>query len=320
METNLDDEFFVILPSDSNLDTHSDNKNNKYKVEFDTPIEFSEDYECALWDINIPGLIPKLRSFNVKVSYIKYNISNSETSWNFNDHILMELTFRPIENANFLDFLREFAEFVNKNMKFLTKKRVMEEIHNKKYIKTLKEKNFGYSPPSIRNNPKSPYELTISSGNFHVELTPWRLFRIVFIFEEKLYEILQVPKQYRYPSIVYGNKPEIFEGESILKTSAYTCSFPPDYITDFKGEVAVSILVLSDIVGESHINENKKPILKMLLSNKNGQLQNFSQNVQYFPVIKKEIKMIEIKIVNLAWELIQFRNGSVNVVLNFRRK
>ena len=58
----------------------------------------------------------------------------------------------------------------------------------------------------------------------------------------------------------------------------------------------------------------------MLFSNQSGKVENISKSVQYFPVNKKEIKFIDIKIVDLDGDLILFKNGPVNIVLNFRRK
>ena len=148
METNLNNEFFVILPSDSNLDMHSDNVNNKFKVEFDTPIKLSEDYECAVWDINIPHFIPQLRSFNIKISYIKPFMTDDDLIWNFNDNLLMTLTYHPPKNLSFEQFLYGFSKFINNNVR-ISKKNFMEKLYKKNELSQISDRLFIYKNPSM---------------------------------------------------------------------------------------------------------------------------------------------------------------------------
>ena len=334
METNLNNEFFVILPSDSNLDMHSDNVNNKFKVEFDTPIKLSEDYECAVWDINIPHFIPQLRSFNIKISYIKPFMTDDDLIWNFNDNLLMTLTYHPPKNLSFEQFLYGFSKFINNNVR-ISKKNFMEKLYKKNELSQISDRLFIYKNPSMEYSEywdrfEKDSQLKIQYGYLKSVRMHSMIFRVVFLFDENIYQLLRVPKQFRYPNIIRKKNPDIYEGQSIYDTSHYICKYSPENITeDFKGNwfdvpkairTEYCILILTDIVGESHINESKKPIIKMLFSNQSGKVENISKSVQYFPVNKKEIKFIDIKIVDLDGDLILFKNGPVNIVLNFRRK
>lgn len=345
---NQNDNFFVILPSDSNLNVYSDNINNKYTVEFETPIELTEDHECALLDINIPGFVTQLKPFNVKIGYIMMLRNSKLKYWDFNEHTLSDITFQAKKNCTFNELLSDFADFLNEYISNnLTATILIEKFFKEKKIKYNDLKHFHFERPSLFHqfnwdvSKKIPHKLDVHHGYLDQNVrspfiryskVDFLTFRIVFIFEEYVYEILRVPIKNRYPMVIHnkGEGPHVFEGESISSTQSYTCSYDDDQITpDFQGNwmnvpkakiTEHCVIVLSDIIGESHINGNRKRILKLFYSDDKGNFEKFSKDIQFFPVIRKTIKHIQIEIVDLDWQPIQFKNGPVNVVLYFRRK
>lgn len=337
--TNLNDEFFVILPSDSNLNIHSENKNNKYIVEFETPIELSDEYECALLDINIPRLLPQLKTFPVKISYIKQINLQYGDSWDFAEHSLLDLIYNPKRNITYDEFISDFELFLQENIsKTMTKQFVMDKILKKQRVRDKLPANYNYTPPKFESwtsrdrFDEYAHKLKFNHGILaHVRYLHIH-YRIVFIFEEDLYKLLRVPEEFSYPFIHYGKGGQMSSGQadSIHATRGFAIHFKDQSINEnFRGNYLNVpqalirdhiIVILSDMIGESHINGNKKRILKILNSDDDGNIRNVSRNIQFFPVIRKTIKNIQIEIVDLNWENIQFKNGPVNLVMYLRKK
>ena len=170
---------FVILPSDSNLNIYPQNSASKFTVEFQSPIQFEQIQQCALFDISLPALVPGSKSCKVRIAFcpIGYTVLRGQRVWKFKDNIIHEYDIKTSYMSDIDLFYKNLIDQINNHA--LDKKLVMQAIVQKDGLpNNIKDEELNYENPRIsftnrydKNNGKLIFGIKILHGSTHYNPT-----------------------------------------------------------------------------------------------------------------------------------------------------
>ena len=337
-------EFHVILPSDSNLDTHPYNSSNKYTVDFEDTITLNENYKCALIDLILPSIEEKLPTkFTIKLVYCKNKYKKEEFSgWDFNEHCIHEFVYETQTN-DFYEFLAGIKLLVNgsdnvpmNEVRTFQKKLVLNYFKTKNFLTKGDDEylvrdalfliydhmdqnmsknaviSFGWIYPKQDDNPDEEYVLLLK-------------------FDKYLEEIFKIPQNRRIPDKLYELDSDgslkfedlILKFHASIDLKIYEAPFTEKYkLSGWKNQELkkqFKFYILCDIIKTSYVNQIQRRVLRNIRCDNKGQLITKLDKLVYHFVPLKNIKQISIEIVDENFKPVTFSKDKTNVILQFRK-
>lgn len=323
---------FIVLTSDRQLD------DNKFTVEFDKPLSYSNSTQCALFDIMLPEIVPRTLKLTVQLVYCKrfYSVFPlSKYKWNFDKYIIQEYSFyMMIENmANF------YTNIVNHiNGKLITKQEILDIFLSRKQTRDKDIDNYDYQKPfmEFRNykysmNPIN-FGLQYYGGHFKHKTHKLNNYVLLLRFNNNLNKLLHISDEYIFPTYVNFLKPTLANPNLYIlwdKTRNKSLYhgyglFFIDYSNInyrfYAGAIVekYNVYILCNITSESYINFNKTNILRYCSFDTNGQLYNELVPIIYNHLAYNYITQISIEFVDENFIPVKFLNGYACIVLHFK--
>jgi len=338
MDLIKEDNFFIVLPSDSNLDSHPQNTISDFVVQFPRSLTFAKPMECAISEIILPE--PTFKIENVKFCLVYCDIVfGSEQIWNFDDNILITVEIPKVFVKTYKD-LCEIILFEYQHLDLSIKS--MREICKNKNL--LRDYPKGFMPidelfyvqPEIEVNDTLNWKRGLIGNRDNLSIGGiimfWKFYnnlhKILGFKDDVILETENVVKDgssYDFAS----NKIILMDRLSLSRDNAVkrfndTKVIPQD-INNIKTywqnnlplDREFEFYIYSNIVKESYINNVKKQILQHSIYSTHKQTIVF-QPLLFVPLNCQEFDSIHIKIVDKNDKVLIFGKGRVVLTLIFR--
>ena len=343
---NEEDNLIMFLPSDSNMDSHPENKISNYIVQLPKTLVFNQPMDCAISQLILPKSTNQQNlSFHLVYSYAVF--PDSITQWNFDERRLLSIKI-PNTNIDSHDSLcKEIIKLYQKQD--LSKKFVFNLL--KENLTSFDDQTFlEFIISQIYLPAKMIYDenkkiLSWQRGYFKrtsedVENAEnIKIFALSWQFDDDLHKALGFSNDYKlkivnvepddnarrpdkmnkiinstaFEEIIIGKyASELFSTSQSLNEKEFKKNFPT--------EGNLEIFVMCDIIKESYINDVKKQYLQKTYCQLNKEATIDFEPLIYIPVSFNEINQIHIRIVDKFGEDILFEDGRIVVILLFRHR
>lgn len=319
----LNDDFFAILPSDSNLDIFPQNKPSKYCVQFRKSLDFEREQVCCLYDIILPPFTPSLKKTVIKYVYAKNHYA-SGSEWNLDDHVLHEyhLDLDMILDRN--DILTKLEEVLRS--KPISERYLIDKMIEFGEIVTTDRKKFhiyrGSAFQLSYNKSKDGDFLTWQNNQLYDERVggahPFCLFLLFDNVLTNLFDIPDIPTVFK----IKNNKLDINKSIKQYIGSWVNLKFksPVPKFDESILKRSFDIFILCDIVTETFVDIIKQQFLRKIHCKYTGDVIQIIDPLIYIPVNKMSIYQINISVVSSDFQPVFFQNGTTVVILHFKNK
>jgi hypothetical protein len=333
MSNNINESFIMYLPSDSNMELNPNNKPSNFTVQLNETLLLDRKMEVGILEIILTNPEFKLLKpfeFHIVWCYKTFPININE--WDFNEHRIISFKLPEKFYKNNRELLKEmkriWSDFLEKNPKQL------EFYFNyfksvglfKELLSTDSHFNLHFNLKNLTLDiqlPTNNYPRLISNtGDLtHSQLTDeTKDLRLLFQFDNRICESMNLYG----PGNIMINHMLNFKIDGDSKTLNEDIDYFDKYANfhslknDIYLDSNLDILILSDLVEESYLNDRK---LNYILHSKCKQSgDNFIKVVNpiYFPVKCDIINSINIKITDMKGNEVIFESGTIVFTLNFR--
>ncbi len=338
MDLIKEDNFFIVLPSDSNLDLYPQNTISDFIVQFPRTLTFEKPMECAISDIILPE--PTIKIENLQIALVYCNIKyEREQVWNFDDHILLTIEIPKV----FVKTYNDLCEIILHEYQHLdlTKESIREICKEHNLLRGYRRgfmpiNDLIYVQPEIEFNDTLKWKRGLISNKddltFGGIIMFWKFFnnlhKTLGFKDDVILETENVVKDgssYDFAS----NKIILMDRLSLSPDNAVkrfndTKVIPQD-INNIKTywqnnlplDREFEFYIYSNIVKDSYINNVKKQILQHSIYSTHKQTIVF-QPLLFVPLNCQEFDSIHIKIVDKNDKVLIFGKGRVVLTLIFR--
>src|SRR6266700_2659873 len=342
MDLIKEDNFFMVLPSDSNLDTHPQNIISNFIVQLPRAVTFEKPMECAISEIIIPGKPIVFKKLTIHLVYSPFKFSQTDyfakKIWNFNEKRLLTITIKDVSVTTYKDLCKII--FDNYKMLDLTKDK-MHDLFESKYLLNSVDDIY-YIQPEIEFDKILSWHRGFIGDSTHLYdsgfILYWKFDKnlhkyLGFTHDqilniEKLREIPEFLTQYNlwHHDYFFDTNKSILQNVTDTTTAIETNYkdikiFPDINFIDshWQNLLEVEFYIFTNIVKNSFINNVKKQILQRTICSTN--ILNIVFNPPVFiPLNCQEFDSIHIKILDKRENLFIFENGRVIITLIFRHR
>lgn len=336
-ENEIEDNFYMILPSDSNLDINPENSSKSFTVQLEKTLILKDQYVCSLVDFILPESKIYFRDFKFYLVCAPLYFEEETEIWDFNNKILR--TYEVIcEEIDDVKTLAEEVEVVFKNSDF------WENWEELTYIIQDDMRISGLSEAeefcAININYDKEYNIfSIQNGYNYSKNDNLLKNGVMFLlkFDDDLYDLLGFEYKDRL------NRAEFFTDDKNIKrlsgsefhkfnevnikkcnsnspnelhTSPKMNKFKRKYFRSLRNDFAI----LCDIVFESFLNEMKMNLLRVCHSDNFGNSVNILKPKIFIPIDLNEINRIKIDLLNIDKnKSLELKNGNTILTLQFKR-
>ena len=334
MLSNESESFFMFLTSESNLDTHPENKPGNFTTEFEKTIELNGNYECSLFDIIIPKPNP-IVSFNIHLCCIKNEEKRKSTNYE-NKIIKTEFMIQTLNNKP--ELVGKFIKISNEMFDDWT---VIEKFIRRNYAEynqqpLIYDKGEIFYQGGTTSFNQNPVHLVMNLGIVHIgrasivnRMHRNQGFQIFLLFDKNLCHFLNIDKSYSFKEgtvdpIKFNSKLEIVLGKPVTYENILIIIPQPtkpikDLIEGISTLKSIDFYITTNFIRETYINDVKFSLLRQVHIDDEGKSKYQFEPPIYYPVIFENLNSVKFKFIDKGSSDIIFEKGSSIIILHFRK-